>query len=325
MRSRWKAALTSSLVLFLAVAAEGETIRRVEWRGASAVSPGEIARLNPIAAGRPFSDSLVAAGLHRADSLFFVRGFLSVRYDVDTLRAGSGVDVTIVVREGAPAVLGELSLSGTGAISREAALAALGLRGGDRFEASLLGDGMRRLLSRYTDGGFPWAQVWLTGFSHDEERNAVDLSFSVFEGEPSTVAAVLFEGIARTDTAVALRVSRLRAGEPYQEAAVALARRRLISSKLFAGVGEPEVRRRGGGAVEIALPVVEVERANAFQGAFGFSQKENGDYRLNGSAMLDLRNIAGTGRDAQFDWLNDGEDYSRIDIAYLEPFLFGSR
>lgn len=327
MRSRWKAVLTSSLLLLAATVARGENdgaVRRVSWLGARRLSAKLIAADNPLAAGETFSDSLVAEGLRHADSLYFAHGMLDTGFDVDTLRAGRDIDVTVTVREGAVAALGELTITGTGALAPAAALEIVGVREGDPFDPAFVGEGMGRLLGRYTDEGFPWAQVWLTGFSVDRVRHRVDLDFSVFEGERSTVAAVRFEGIGHTDTSVALRTARLQAGGAFREEDLAAARRRLAGAGLFSEVGEPVVRRRGGGAVEVVIPVTENKRPNAFQGAFGFSQKENGDYRLNGSALLDLRNIAGTGRGARFDWLNDGEDYSRIELAYLEPFLLGS-
>ncbi len=98
----------------------------------------------------------------------------------------------------------------------------------------------------------------------------------------------------------------------------------LRGSGYFESVGDARIERRSSGAVDVIIPVREIERGNLFQGALGFSRKAGGEYVLNGAIDLELGNIAGTGRKAHFGWLNDGERYSKLALKFREPFLFSS-
>ena len=86
-------------------------------------------------------------------------------------------------------------------------------------------------------------------------------------------------------------------------------------------VGEARLERRGAGVADLVIPVKDVRRTGTFQGAVGFSRKTDGSYVASGAAGLSLRNIAGSGRGAAIDWLNDGESYSRIALRFHEPFF----
>jgi outer membrane protein insertion porin family len=196
---------------------------------------------------------------------------------------------------------------------------------GERFDPFALEESLRGLLAFYNESGYPYAQVWLTGFQYLPASNTVELAVSVSEGVRSRIARVVFEGISKTDSSVALRTSRLEPGSMYGEKRVASATKYLRTSGYFESVGEARLERPSGGAVDVIIPVRDIQRGNLFQGALGFSRKEGGDYVLNGSIAFDLRNIAGTGRRAHFDWLNNGERYSRFLLKYREPFLFSSK
>jgi outer membrane protein assembly factor BamA len=326
MTSRSKAALLSSaaLVFMLSGPTEAEVIRSVRREGASAISAADLAKGSFLRAGAAYADSLASNEAARIDSLYFSIGFVGARVRVDTSAAADGVDVLLEIQEGEPTRVGAVSVSGTELI--EAADAAKRVRPatGDRFDPFALEESLRALLMFYNESGYPYAQVWLTGFRYVPASNTVELAVSVSEGVRSRIGRVVFEGIAKTDSAVALRTSRLEPGSVYGEKRVANAAKYLRASGYFESVGEARLERPSGGAVDVVIPVRDIERSNLFQGAVGFSRKEGGDYVLNGSVALELRNIAGTGRRAHFDWLNNGERYSRFLLKYREPFLFSS-
>ena len=136
-----------------------------------------------------------------------------------------------------------------------------------------------------------------------------------------TASELIFEGISSTDTSTAMIASGFRKGREYDEKMLVSVRNRLEASGLFKEVLPGRVIRRNRGEVALVFPVEELKRRNLFRGAFGFSRKENDEYEVNGNVELQLNNIAGTGRAAEFNWINDGRSYSRTEISYLEPFL----
>ncbi len=332
MRSRWRAVRISDmtgaacvlLLLFAALPCEGSIVGSVRFSAGETVPASFLVGGSFLKENIVFSDSLVERELVRLDSLYFSYGFLAAAVTIDTVRSADRVDVRVDVSEGERASVGSVSVSGSAFYTTDEIIDRLGVRAGDPFDPIALEGSLRRLLVTYNDAGFPYAQVWLTGFAYRPESNSTELSFSIFEGDRAAIAHVLFEGLAKTDTTTALRISRLREGAVYNERAVQRAGAYLRASGIFESVGGAEVRRGRDGSVDVALPVKEYERYNRFQGAFGFSRRNDGEYVLNGSAEVELRNIAGTGRDAMFSWLNDGEKYSQVDVRYGEPFLFSS-
>ncbi len=332
MPSRWRVvrtfnvacAVCAVIVLCIVRPSAGSVIGSVTYAGGLVVSTATVSKESCLLEGVVYSDSLIRHELTRLDSIYFSYGLLAATVTVDTVRTGDRVNVHVGVSEGDRTVYGDVTVSGSNRLSLSEIVRFLGAREGDPFDPVDLGSAMQRLLLDYNDAGFPYAQVWLSGFAYRAEANRADLAFSIFEGDRTMIAQVRFDGLAKTDTAVALRTARLREGVVYRERAVRRSSKYLRESGLFEMVGEAEVRRGRDGSVDVVIPLKEMARSNRFQGAFGFSRKDEGEYILSGSAEVELRNIAGTARDAMFSWLNDGENYSRVEFKYREPFLLSS-
>jgi outer membrane protein insertion porin family len=299
-------------------------IRAVHYSGFDAISASELAKQSLLRAGIRYSDSLVSNEVVRIDSLYFSYGFIGAQVRADTSVSPTGVDIRLEIREGEPARIGNVSVSGADMIGEADAKKRVRPFTGERFDPFILEESLRELLMLYNDSGYPYAQVWLTGFRYLPAVNEVELTISISEGTHARLARVVFEGIGKTDSSVALRTSRLKPGSVYREKRIADARKYLRGVGYFESVGEARLERRSSETVDIIIPVREIERNNLFQGALGFSQTVGGKYVLNGSIDLELRNIAGTGRLAHFDWLNDGRRYSKLALKFREPFLFSS-
>ena len=326
MISRLRAALISSLALccIWPVSPEAGVIRSVSYRGASVISSAALESQSLLRTGAAYSDSLVSMEVVRVDSLYFSDGYLGVDVRADTSSTRGGIDVRFMITEGEASRIGKISVSGADLIGEAEAVRRMRPRSGDPFDPFALAQSLRGLLGLYNESGYPYAQVWLTGFEYRRDANEVDITVSISTGGRSTIANIVFEGIAQTDSAVALRTSRLHPGSVYSEKRIAVAERCLRSAGYFQSVGSARLERRSSGAVNVIIPVKEIEHGNFFQGAMGFSRTEQRKYVLNGSIGLELRNIAGTGRGVHFDWLNDGKDYSRLALKFREPFLFRS-
>jgi translocation and assembly module TamA len=326
MISRLRAGLISSAVVALlsASAAEGVEIRSVRFSAKGDLPLSLLKGGSLLKQGEALSDSLLGLEVLRIDSLCFSQGRLAAVVGVDTFVTDGGVEVLVTIEEGEWTEIGSVAVTGSSVIPPGETEEILRLREGDPFLPVDLGRALGRLLEYYNRSGYPFAQVWLTGFEYDEEANAVDLAVSIFEGETSVISGVSFRGLTGTDSTFALRLSRLRIGAGYDERRIARGREYLRSSGLFGRVDEPVVEQIGRGTVDVVYPVEELRRNNLFQGGFGVSQKDGEDYVLSGAVDLVLGNIAGRGRDAHLSWVNNGESYSRLELAYSEPFIFSS-
>ncbi len=352
MLSSWKAALTSRAVLTAAVIASavlsapwggvsasggpgaaqevGDSlttprswISKVRWEGLELLDAGALGRGSYLHEGALLSDSLVNLELGRIDSICFSAGLLGARAAVDTVMKGESVEITMLVSEGSPTLTGEVTVSGSEVIPGEEIAERLGVTRGTPFDPDGLERSMAGLLAGLNSSGYPYAQVWMTGFEYDPETNTVDLTFAVYGGEESVVEMIIFDGLTKTDTSLALQTSRLKTEERFNEDKLARASRYLSASGLFGSVGQPEVSRLGPGRVDVRIPVEETKRGNSIQGIFGFARKETEGYITNGSVDIALRNIGGSGRDVDFRWLNDGLSYQTLHFRYSEDFFFG--
>lgn len=328
MPSRWKAVLFSSLLAALLASAVsagdaggGPRIGRVTWEGLARLDQGAVAGGSLLRRGEILTEALLDLELARLDSLLTAAGLMAAEAVVDTLRRSGALEVRVAVFEGEPARIGELSVTGSDLYGREEILERLGVASGAVFDPRALEGAMLALLADLNNTGYPFAQVWITGIDFRRETGSVDLAFAVYGGEQTRIAALTFEGLAVTDSTLARRISRLRPGRAYDERAVRRSTRHLVSSGLFAEVRPARVERIGPGAVDVRIPLRELERRNSIQGLLGFSRRDGGEYRTAGSVDLDLVNIGGTGRDARLRWLSDGEEYRTTWFRYSEPFF----
>ncbi|MCD6380256.1 hypothetical protein J7M07_07425, partial [bacterium] len=148
--------------------------------------------------------------------------------------------------------------------------------------------------------------------------------FSIISGEKAVLSEIIFDGLTKTDSSVAAMAAGIQVPKVFSEEIVKKAAKNLAASGLFKSVGKECVNRNGKGKVALVFPVEEKKNNNYFQGAFGFSRKDNNEYEMNGRVDIQLDNIAGTGRKAGFSWFNDGKKYSETNIKYHEPFLLST-
>jgi outer membrane protein assembly factor BamA len=300
----------------------GPFVGSVRYEGLERLDRRALAAGSLLRSGSVLSDRLISRELARLDSLLTSEGLLGAEVRIDSLMSGGTADLLLTITEGEQARVGSAVVTGSDVIEAGQLLERLGLRPGAPFDPRALRRSMTALLADLNDSGYPYAQVWITGFDWRGEAGEVDISVAAYGGEAATVGAVTFEGLSATDTTLALRVSRLRPGRPYDERRISRAARFLKASGYFSEVGEPRVIRLGPGSVDVRIPVTEHERRNRFEGMFGFSRKADGGYRTSGSVDLGLENIGGTGRSVAFRWLGDGEQYRTTLFRYGEPFLF---
>ena len=145
MTSRLRAALIFSVVLALMLprfTAAG-VIRSVRYTGFDAVPSSDLSGRSLLRAGVEYSDSLVSQEVARIDSLYFLYGFVRMPIGVDTVAAPNGVEVRFAAREGEPATIGTVSISGAELIGEDKARKLVRPGTGDRFNPILLEESLR--------------------------------------------------------------------------------------------------------------------------------------------------------------------------------------
>ena len=208
MLSSWKAALTSRAVIAAAivttaalsapwagVSAAGSTapaqeagdtvgtvnpwISKVRWEGLEQLDAGAVGRGSYLRSGSQLSDSLLDLELGRIDSLCFSVGLLGAHAAVDTTLRGESVEITMLISEGSLTKTGRVTVSGSEVIPETELVERLGVSEGTPFDPVALESSMTTLLGELNRSGYPYAQVWMTGFEYDSGTNTVDLTFAI--------------------------------------------------------------------------------------------------------------------------------------------------
>lgn len=293
----------------------------VEITGNRAVPTERIRRLLPRGGWSNDQDDTV---LKRVQQAYIQQGYLFASFRLERRPADS--TLVLLVDEGDAARFGRVRIAGARHFGEAEVRRTLGVQSGSRFEPDRLQTGIEELLNSYDRAGFPFAQVWMDSLQLDQSARRVHLTIHVVEGGRRALARVSVEGLQKTREELAVKLSGLRVGDPYDGNKLREAYLRLQGSGLFEDVAYPEVRLSSGDGVEALVRVVESRRSHSFTAAFGFAEREGAENRvLSGVVRLDLVNVGGTLRDFNLFWRNDGEERTETRLHFRQRFVFGRR
>jgi len=290
----------------------------------SVPDPAEINRLKSLvaAAGGPAAaaDSIpvvrpVAALLRER---WLNRGYLSA---MATVRGD-----TLLIRPGPVWTVGVMDIGGDDFSGRSHLLATWLPRAGDRFEKQEWSQGIDMVLIGAGETGYPFPR-WVTReVALMPKDNTVNIRAMLLPGNLAYIGLVSSDLREERAARFLARTARLGRGETFRHSELARARQRLIARDLYTFVGEPEVYLTSAmDTVGIHFPVVPRRKINRLQVVLGLSRREDGSgSHLSGEVDLSLPNMAGTGRNLQVGWRDDGSRRSRFGFSYLEPLAFGT-
>jgi outer membrane protein insertion porin family len=232
--------------------------------------------------------------------------------------ASGGVRLGLRIEEGPPATVGQIEILGNELLSDTEIRAVLGIHPGRPFSFAAFESGADEILDRYENMGRPFATLEPRDLQWSE---GVSFTLAVNEGQPVAVDGLRIEGNRVTKPAVVERLSGLRPGEPFQQRELDRAQGRLERSGLFASVEPLELVQGPDRTRNEVLIRVREGRANAISGAVGYGGEDIG---WTGLFDLRLANLMGSGRQARARWEGRGQGIERYELAYAEPWVFGS-
>jgi hypothetical protein len=173
------------------------------------------------------------------------------------------------------------------------------------------------IVDRTQERGYPFVSVQVVEASSSGEGMAVRARLR--EGPALKLRSLVFEGRGTTRQSYLERLSGLSTGEPIRPSRGALARDRIERSGLFSQVEGPWLRSPEGGEATLVYRLVPAPQ-NRAEGAVGYDGSTNS---LSGFAQIDIGNLFGTGRRLAAAWERLGQDRSRLNLDYREPYLLG--
>lgn len=222
--------------------------------------------------GRATDYAPVRAIEEKGPWLFWEYTFRDRGFRVRKRAAEMVVYLEIPFQEGPRTRLRHLTVSGNEALGDEQVRRLLGVRPGEPFGTWFLDEGVKAISRWYQSRGFHEAVVTATCDAEDPpppggdcslvRSRDVDLVVAIHEGSRSVVGEVFYRGNFKTDPEVLLR-DLPREGEPYSQANVGEASRRLRNLGVFNAVSVDRIGLDETPPRERVALVVAVEEAES--------------------------------------------------------------
>ena len=300
-------------------------IRQITFDGIEHLDRKRLSKLIGIDAGQPYLPAEMVAGLNRVLEKYREDGFVfaSIEPQVTTI-APDQVQIRLHIHEGTQVRTGEITIEGNHLLSTDNLLRALNLRKGAPFSQTAFEGGIDKILTLYSEHGYPKVEVEPTNFQLSEEQGKVDLHLQIREGNQVRIGEVKLTGLQKTKPEVVLRELPVQAGDVFDQRKVDQSFHRLVNLGYFYEVS-PSLLEEGMRPEEIIFNAKVTEaRTGRFSGVIGYAPPTTefeGAPQLTGVIEATETNLLGTGRGANFLWKSGL--LQTLKIGYTEPWAFG--
>ena len=210
-------------------------IRQITFDGIEHLNRKQLAKIIDIEAGQPYlAEEMVA--LNRVLEQYREDGFIfaSIEPEVETIPPDQ-VHIRLHIHEGTPVRTGEIMIEGNHLISTDDLRRALGLREGAPFTHAAFEDGIEKILTLYSERGYPKAEIEPTNFHLSEEQGTVDLRLQIRERSQIRIGEVKLTGLQKTKPEVVLRELPVQSRRRFRSAQ---------NRSEFSSLGEPRILLR---------------------------------------------------------------------------------
>ena len=300
-------------------------IRQITFDGIEHLDRKQLSKLVDIDAGQLYLAEEMTVALNRVLEQYREDGFVfaSIEPEVETIPPDQ-VHIRLHIHEGIRARTGEITIEGNHLLSADDLHRALGLREGIPFSHVAFEDGIDKILTLYSERGYPKAEIEPTNFHLSEEQGKVDLHLQIREGNQIRIGEVKLTGLQKTKPEVVLRELPVQAGDVFDQREIDQSFHRLVNLGYFYEVS-PSLLEEGRTPEEIIFNARVTEaRTGRFSGVIGYAPPTTefeGAPQLTGVIEATETNLLGTGRAANFLWKSGL--LRTLKIGYTEPWAFG--
>lgn len=232
-----------------------------------------------------FTDDALEHDLESIKWLYADRGFLNAGIVKRQLDIDAGkIRVVVGIDEGIRTMVSGTSIKGNTAIGSSQLEKILSTRNGQPYSPRRARDDRYRLISRYANIGYIYAEV-LVEEVFSETKDSVEVVYTIKEDKPVKVGRIRIKGLDLVRPKIVKREISVREGETYNYEQILsdqsqVYKTGLFSSARFEPVDSPErtyvkdlvmaVKEKNAGAVEVGVGYGDEER---FRGIFDISHK----------------------------------------------------
>jgi len=218
--------------------------------------------------------------------------------------------------EGAQFTVRSVTLRGNEHLTTEQLMEGLASRPGELYSRENVRKDIARLSERFGNEGYFFVDI-VPRTQPVAGANEVELVFDIDEGEKAYIGHIQISGNDRTRDKVIRRELRFDEGDLYNGSKMKRSFERINNLGYFENVELVPNRRVGSSVLDMEIRVKERPTGSLTMGA-GWGSADG----FVGTFSISEANLFGTGRKLNLS-LELGEQRSRINLRYLEPYLFG--
>ncbi len=249
------------------------------------------------------------------------KGYIDAQVDewaVIPTAQGYALDVTIPIEAGDQTLVRAVDFIGAESFSKKRLLKELKIRPGKPLDEPGLQEDKERLISFYTNNGYPYAQIEQS-WSADESTGMADIRYDIDEGALVRIGTIFIVGDVLTSQKAIKSAMDIKEGDPFSH-------KKLINSQLnirrlgpfsYATIETIGIEERR----DIVHLKVRVEEQRPFFIDLGISYST--DDALTGTFTFRNVNAFGWAKTNSLR-LTVGRDLSRAEISWLDPRFLGS-
>jgi outer membrane protein insertion porin family len=178
------------------------------------------------------------------------------------------IDVTYTINEGPQQKFGKVDLGGVNPSRQEAIKNLISAETGQPFSLITLSNDRDAVLSYYLAHGFDHARVEINQVVEPQDKNRVDVTLAVSEGQQVFIDHVLLSGLVHTKPSVVDKQLLVHAGDPLNQAALLQTQRNLYNLALFNEVNAAVQDPTGDAPSKNVL--VQITEAKRWDVTYGF-------------------------------------------------------
>ncbi len=256
-------------------------------------------------------------GCDKLREILYTNGFFWAEVEVETTIDSLGMVVKYIVKPNQKAKIGGWKLIGNDGLLESQLLSVLPKKG-NGFNYVLLTEGVNRLLSKYADFSFPFAEVRFIGLR--ESGGQVFPSFNIYEGPKVKIGFITFSGTKEESERYRLLLTRqsgFRGAVYYTPRQVKLWRENLEKGG-WISVDSHEIVTRDS-QYGVRFWISETQSGEVF-GVVGYAPESR---MLFGVVKVEVFNLFSSGRRLKGEWYSASEEVG-YHLEYTEPWILGT-
>ena len=184
-----------------------------------------------------YSQKLLSNDLSAIENLYRSNGFRHVQVTSNVEDDYDGhkdeLAITIHVEEGAQTRIASLNILGNIAVPNDTLVARLNSTEGQPFSELYISQDRDNVLNYYFNNGFPDATFEASAKPAPDNPNAMDVTYTIQEGNQVSVGSVLLSGLQHTKRSVATREVQVKPGDPLSQLDILNTQQRLYDLGIF--------------------------------------------------------------------------------------------